>query len=314
MTGHVDRESSEATRALPQLALRGSLDDRDLSALCRTLWPLYQLPAGSLLEVDLRDLIEIGPASLAVLVSTLRALRSRRICEPLEWFTAPDNGRLAAWLSRPALEQLLSGRAGRGERGGGGAPRPRGCEPFVDGEGIDRVVASIQMSLPENMDWVESDRASFGTLVSDITKNVLQHSDSDGVAVLRTNEGEPFVDLAIADAGVGIRSSLARNPDHQDVLDDVEAVRRAVGPSTTGDPGAGGGLGLYLARLVVEANGGRFVIRSGDASYEEQEMAQKLERTPRLQGTLILVRVRTDREFDYDRIDSWLERPGGMLG
>jgi hypothetical protein len=299
----------------PTLRLSGYFEQRDLGLLCRELELLQGLPSGTPVLVDLGGLTGLSTASLAVLVCTPRALRSKGVCDPLERFIPPSDQRLHPWLSRPALEWLLSIRAGRGPRDGGGAPTPRGCEPFTDSGGIDRAVAGFQIGLAERTGWSESALGSFGAMAADLAENVLQHSGAHGgVASLRIRAREQRVDLAIADCGIGIHRSIVQNPEYRDIPDDQTAIRTAIGPGATGEPGTGGGLGLFLARLVVRDNGGSFFVRSGDACRDEAEMVAEATRLANLHGTLISVGIRTDREFDYSRIEPRLTRPDGVAG
>ncbi len=176
-------------------------------------------------------------------------------------------------------------------------------------------MSALRMNLAQHTSWSCADLASFGAMVSDIAENVLQHSEAHGgVATITADPACGTVVLAIADYGIGIRGSLVRNPEYRDIGDDRLAIRTALGPGATGDPGSGGGLGLYLARLVVRDNGGVFTVRSGDGSHVEGEHTTTPRHDAHLHGTLIVVEARTDRPFDYDRIEEWLAQPGGVRG
>jgi anti-sigma regulatory factor (Ser/Thr protein kinase) len=209
------------------------------------------------------------------------------------------------------LQRLLSGAATVDE-----ATYTDGlwCHSFVNGRGITAAASACQMALERHTNWSLAEIGSFGAMVSEIAENVLQHSSdpAGGVAAVQIHAGEKVVELAVADCGVGIRHSLARNSDYGDIGDDLTAIHTAIGPGATSDPGAAGGYGLFLARLVTGDNGGRFLVRSGDASYEQSDMRTELRRLPRLQGTLVFVEARTDHPLDYDRVDDWLGEPGGL--
>jgi hypothetical protein len=83
-----------------------------------------------------------------------------------------------------------------------------------------------------------------------------------------------WVELAILDEGVGIRSTLARNP-HLAIPSDIGALRLALLPGVSGvafkggprqrkDAWANSGYGLYMTSQLC-ARGGSFLICSGSA-------------------------------------------------
>jgi anti-sigma regulatory factor (Ser/Thr protein kinase) len=297
------------------LSLEGDIGEGDLNSLCHTLEPLRTLRPDAPVKIDLSGLTSISPTPFSVLVVALRALRSRQVQDPCKGLAPPLDPKVADWLKQPVLEDLVSSRAGRGQNFGGGSPTTRGCEPFTDGYGIDRSVSALRLNLAQHTAWDCSDLASFGAMISDIAENVLQHSEAQGgVAAIKADRRRNTVTLSIADYGIGIRGSLAHNPEYRDIGDDKLAIRTALEPGATGDPGSGGGLGLFLARLVVRDNGGTFTVRSGDGSHTEGEETITEKHQANLHGTLIVVEARTDHEFDYDRIEQWLAQPGGVAG
>jgi signal transduction histidine kinase len=149
-------------------------------------------------------------------------------------------------------------------------------------------------------------------LISDFAENVWKHADADGgVATIQFHREEQTLELAIADCGIGIRGSLLRNPDYAHLVDDLLAVREATKPGVTGDAGSGGGLGLYLTRLVLAENGGTLIVRSGEGHVEHRPRTKFLSRVPRFWGTLIVVVARTDQPLDYEVVDRLLTTPSG---
>lgn len=294
------------------LQLSGRIGHEDLDALCRELAPVHVLREPTSVRCDLRRLELFDPSTLALFIATMRSLRHQRICDPTDDYHPPGAEGLGRWLDPRAFERLVAPLAGRGPADGGGIPTPRGCEPFIDGDGITRAITSLQMATAGV--WHLQGLQSFGAMVADMTENVLQHSgtSSGGVAAVGVDPVENRVSLAIADCGVGVRRSLMRNPEYRDIPDDLSAVSTAISPGTTSDPGAGGGVGLFLARLVLRDNGGSFFIRSGDAAFQQGEKTFIARRLPHLPGTLVAVEARTDRIFDYARIDHWLQQPSGL--
>ena len=253
----------------------------------------------------------LSSGALALLVANLRSIERGGLLDPLERLTAPLG--CVPPLLREELKKLLSGRAGYGLHEGGDAIGLRVCEPFSTAGGVTRAVSAIQMRLAAETEWEQIEIASLGALAADLAENVLQHAQSEGggVAALTTQAGEDLVELAIADCGVGIRGSLVENPEYEDLGDDLSAIKAAVKPGASSDPGSGGGYGLFLARLVVRDNGGAITIRSGEGEWGEgiRHPGRSCSHSP---GTLIVVRAKTNRPFNYDRVDEFLEDPIGL--
>lgn len=232
--------------------------------------------------------------------------------DPLERLTAPYA--CIPPLTRLDLQALLSDRAGYGLHEGGDTIGFRSCEPFGTGGGVTRAVSAIQMRIAAETELEPASIASLGALIADLAENVLQHARSEGggVASLMILPEEDMVELAIADCGIGIRGSLVENPEFEDIDDDLSAIKAAVRPGATADPGSGGGYGLFLARLVVRDNGGSIIIRSGTAEWSQGSQIDERSCNIWSPGTLAVVRARLDRPFNYDRIDDFLEDPVGL--
>lgn len=285
----------------PTLTLSGNFDHPDLDSLCAELQGLPKWPPGEPARVDLRRLQSMEPTTLAVLLASLRGLHRRQICNPLEDLEPPQGEDGVECLHPRALNDLLIEGSGHWQEVEGDSPAILGCESFTGIRGVDKVMAGLYRQLTIHTDWTSSSLKSLGGMIFELSENVIQHSQATGgVAVLRICPAEQRIALAIADSGIGIRESLVRNPEFSDIGDDLTAITKAVGARTTGEPGTGGGMGLFLARCLVRSNGGSFMVRSGEASREESEALSDSGHLPCLHGTLVSVEARTDLPFDYD--------------
>lgn len=106
-------------------------------------------------------------------------------------------------------------------------------------------------------------------VVSELCYNVVDHSEVDGLAVAqlsRDRQGKRYVALAVVDAGVGIRASLARRYLEAGQWRDGDAIQRALGGLSSRE--TGGGVGLRSITAVVRRYGGRLTIRSGAARVQ----------------------------------------------
>lgn len=295
----------------PTLTLSGDFAHSDLDSLCEELQHLREWTPGQSARVDLRKLNTLEPTTLAVLLASLRGLHRRQICDPLDDFVGPEGEESASCLSPEALRGLILEGVGHWQEMDGTI---LGCEVFVGTAGIDTVTSILQRKLISETDWSAASLSAFGSMVFELTENVIQHSDAQGgVVVLEISSAEQRVSLAIADNGVGVRESLARNPDFLDIADDLTAIIASMGAGATGEPGTGGGMGLYFARMLVRSNNGSFQIRSGNACREESRSTSDSTQLPSLHGTLISVETRTDFPLDYGQIEESLKQPDGIV-
>jgi signal transduction histidine kinase len=104
----------------------------------------------------------------------------------------------------------------------------------------------------ENVDSVQGDRGRMFQLLDNLISNAIKFTPSGGhvaVRVVRTDNGSR---LSVADTGIGI-SAAEQNQLFQRFFRTTSAVDRQI-------PGTG--LGLYIARAIVEAHGGAISVES----------------------------------------------------
>lgn len=110
-------------------------------------------------------------------------------------------------------------------------------------------------------------------IVSELTRNVLEHSQSDYGAVLSAQyyKKSNTIRIGIADIGVGIKKTINMShnaPTH------LEAIRLALIPGITGTTRREGGTelnagaGLFFIKSIAKVNRDFFIIYSGNAMYK----------------------------------------------
>lgn len=294
---------TEYRQAPSRLVLGGDLPEDELDSLCA------ELDCARPAAVDLSRLGALEPATLAILISTLRGLQREGACSLADIVPCATPG---SCLGAEGLEQLVGSEGSRWQRQGS---RLLGWQTFASGQAALAAAVSVGLGLRHHSGWSIQSSAAMAGLAFELGENVRQHSDCpEGALALQTDPEGDRVTMAIADAGIGIRASLERNPKYDELDDDLDAIEAAVRAGETGEPGTGGGMGLYLTRAMVRGNGGRVLVRSGEAGWEEREERRRRRELQPLRGTLIGIEARTDRPLHdeelWARIDS-LNRSGG---
>ena len=122
---------------------------------------------------------------------------------------------------------------------------------------VDQAKAGLGYELGDVLDATK--------VVSELCFNVVDHSRAEGLAVARIyrdRQGRRFVSLAVVDAGIGIRNSLAKRFPEAQGWRNGQAMERALGGLSSRPEG--GGAGLRNIHAIVRRTQGRLTIRSGD--------------------------------------------------
>lgn len=130
---------------------------------------------------------------------------------------------------------------------------------------VQTVLAYLVNLAQRRLGFDPGDVLDASKVVSELCYNVVDHSQADGLVVAQIGQdrqGRRFVSLAVADAGVGIRASLAGRYPEAAQWQHGEAIQRALGGLSS--RAAGGGAGLRSIYAVVRRYSGRLAIRSGD--------------------------------------------------
>ena len=121
----------------------------------------------------------------------------------------------------------------------------------VDGMG-DAAVRRITIDADDTVPYVVlGDRSRLERVVGNLLANALKYSAEEAPVNARLSRTGNEVELDVIDRGIGI------SPDDAKML-----FHRYYRASTASDRASGLGLGLYIARLIVEAQGGRIDVSS----------------------------------------------------
>jgi signal transduction histidine kinase len=119
---------------------------------------------------------------------------------------------------------------------------------LAKGQGV-----TLEGSAATDVDPVCMDAPRIGRVLNNLVGNALRHTPAGGRVELRARREGPRVEVTVADTGEGIRS--------EDIPHVFERFYR--GEKSRSRATGGAGLGLAIARGIVEAHGGEIRLESG---------------------------------------------------
>ncbi|PKM65358.1 MAG: hypothetical protein CVU95_15595 [Firmicutes bacterium HGW-Firmicutes-2] len=159
-------------------------------------------------------------------------------------------------------------------------------------EFMDIVLSNIEMkpSVISALEWS----------INEITDNVLNHSNSKdgGVIQVSTYPQNHRISFAVADSGVGIKSSLSES--YTKLTSDIMAIGEAIKSGVTRNNKYGQGNGLAGTLRIAEKTGGSFSVISGKGklTYYEENADRQSYRDIDYQGTVVTADI-------MDNVDSF---------
>lgn len=156
------------------------------------------------------------------------------------------------------------------------------CCHFRDASDVERMLSEMEYSFMTALSGYASLLGDVGETFTELITNVIYHADSNGgfaLAQYCEYAAGPAIELAVADAGIGIRNSLAKNPDFAGIDSDCAAIKQAMtdGVTSAGDKYRGFGLGYAAANTQLEPtrslairSGNGTIILSGNGAIQEE--------------------------------------------
>jgi two-component system OmpR family sensor kinase/two-component system sensor histidine kinase BaeS len=112
----------------------------------------------------------------------------------------------------------------------------------------------LRGSVEAGVDPVRMDVQRIGRVLNNLLSNALQHTPPGGSVQVRAYRQERRVRVEVVDSGEGVRP--------EDLSNVFERFYR--GEKSRSRSTGGAGLGLAIARGIVEAHGGRIGVENGD--------------------------------------------------
>ena len=156
------------------------------------------------------------------------------------------------------------------------------------------------------------------TMLRELIDNCYSHSAVDdglyGLICAQIWNGGRKAQIALSDSGVGIRTSLAENPDLKQRLRLENSCAMATEFGVTGKPGRGhSGYGLHVARGLLTNNNGMLYVRSGmEAFCLSQNVSSHTYTKTAWDGTLIVIEWDLDRPVDISDVYKSMPLPEGI--
>lgn len=109
----------------------------------------------------------------------------------------------------------------------------------------------LAVDLPETLPTVAADKNSIGEVLSNLIDNAIKYSNEGGQVVVTAKPISGYVEVSVADRGIGMPTSVVPNLFHKFYRS--HRSRETV---------AGTGIGLYISKAIVESHGGTIQVRS----------------------------------------------------
>lgn len=112
----------------------------------------------------------------------------------------------------------------------------------------------LAINIPEDLPTVAIDRASIGEVLQNLIDNAIKYSYEGGtVHVFAKQSDANSVQISVADSGIGIPSNVIKN-----------LFAKFYRSHRSRDMVAGTGIGLYVAKAMVESHGGTISVKSAE--------------------------------------------------
>lgn len=169
-----------------------------------------------------------------------------------------------------------------------------------DEKTIDAVYRHVIQILMRHMDIEKTVLDAFSYCFYEMLDNVVIHTDKQlGTVLTHYNQEAHTLSLLIADDGIGVQASLAKNEKYHTISEE-EALKLCIEDNVT--DGEGMGFGLYATSLLDKKIGLRFEIRSGNHTMQVTNGVVSVKESEFWQGTIIYMQIQTDKEIDPQEV------------
>jgi hypothetical protein len=255
VTNRIDREDA-------RIIVEGPLSFMNLHHLLATVYSATSKAGYQDLVLDLSKCFFVLPGVRLAICAQVIQLRQNGVYCSLR---LPADERLRRLFLNANWAHLLDPRGYDPSRfqGYSRLPATQFKGPEDQQTAVNRIADAILGAIP---DMERADFAAFEWAISELTDNVLTHSESQigGLVQVSTfQKDKKRVEFVVSDAGVGIPASLRGS--YPEISSDTEALDRAIREGVTRDKSLGQGNGLYGSWQICTHCHGEFNVHSGYA-------------------------------------------------
>ncbi len=264
--------------------------------------------------VDASQLTHISPVGLTALTSIVLFAKHNGSYEE-GTLVNPRRLHVRTYLSRMNFNRLLQAKPTREAHRAPRRARFRELVRVDTADDCQRVTSQLRAVLKKakaKVSEVVLNNAVHCLL--ELLENVIHHADSPTKGLACAQAYRDYVEVAIADCGIGVRRSLAKNPAYRErIPSDEAAVQLALQKGVTSTPSRNSGEGLFfVAELMQRA--GRMKLYSGQAMLLAGRTGVAVRQKPSWPGTLIGLRFERRREVPIREIfDRFLPLPEELI-
>src|SRR5439155_6137606 len=108
----------------------------------------------------------------------------------------------------------------------------RPVSEFTTPDGCHQVARELTAAVAASCETDNVAQNAIRICLEELAENVLHHADApmSGFAAAQGWKRSEEIEIGIVDLGIGIRSSLTKNPNYADIADDVTAIETALRP------------------------------------------------------------------------------------
>jgi hypothetical protein len=276
------------------IEIAGPRNSRNVASMYAGLAPLRDAAGRVDLRLDLSNLTFVAPCAIAALAVALHD--AARGCDVHGTIVQPRDPNVKRYLHVMDFYAVL----GMEPTGQWSRPDRHGYMPAVrvsrdDPHAVPRAARGLTDAVVDGCELTDKAARTLQNSIEELIDNTQQHSQSpvDAVAVAASWRTRRRIELAVADAGIGIPASVGLNPLFAD-RPERHRMRAAVERWVSGTTDPNRGNGLWQVRELLQRNEGTLVLQSGGIRLTADENGVNLSDVRPILGTLAIMQFNMD--------------------